>query len=154
MPGPLSGRLLGIDGRPTRSARIALALVALTAFALAFVVTAGSATQATHPAPALTDEAPAVQEPVSATLRRAAPLPALRRERRRERRRAPAQSTATLAPAQPAAPAPVVSTPAPAPPAPAVTAEPQQAPEPTTAPTADPEPSPTFDSTGDFDSSG
>ncbi len=87
MPGPLSGRLLGIDGRPTRSARIALALVALTAFALAFVVTAGSATQATHPAPALTDEAPAVQEPVSATLRRAAPLPALRRERRRERRR-------------------------------------------------------------------
>ncbi len=111
MPGPLSGRLLGIDGRPTRSARLALAAVALTAFALAFVVTSGPATQATQPAPALTDEAPAGQEPVSATLRRAAPLPALRRERRRERRPAPAQSTATAAPAQPAAPAPAASTP-------------------------------------------
>jgi hypothetical protein len=157
MPGPLTDRILDSDGRPTRGARWTLGAVALVAFVVAFVAASGSSASDPRSGPVLRDDPVASPVPAAARFRTAAPLPDLRREGPprpavavvREPDAEAVTRPAATAPVAPAAtPAPVAPAPAPAPapPTPAPSAPPQPAPE--------PEPEPSFDSTGEFDSSG
>ena len=153
-----------LDGGPSRTAVTASLAIVIAAFVVAFAIALDS-TRA-EPRPSRTvHNAAATHQTGSRTvkLRPVAALPDLRpapRPRRRPRapriKTAPAAIAATPVPTStpaPVSPAPEPATPPPAP-APAAPAPAQPPPAPAPVPSEPSPPQPSFDSSGEFDSSG
>jgi hypothetical protein len=152
----LTGRLLDSDGRPSRGVRLASAATVVAAFISAFLVTMSAATPDAQPWKGYdrVPQAATSEDSRPAGLRTVAPLPDLRPEPPPPAVE-PVSDTAAPVPTT-APPATPTATPTAAPPEPAAAAPaPTPAPAPRHAPEREqPAPEPSFDSSGEFDSSG